>query len=399
MRACIYCGEEKPKKEFSDEHIWPNALGGDFLSRAVWRTDDVCQRCNSISGVFIDGAFIRSWIGQSELSNGAHEYLAGGGDATALPLDYPGPILGVPLPKGHVADFWAGPCGANIIHIRPDDGDDHWTVYAGGDPRGRKAKAGRAYMALTSEEEFWILVSLESFRRHFDRAERIVVNAKIPPDWPFKNLDLNDAIQAEDMKTVDAVINAGRDGSWIRVRPAISLDLGTRMLAKLGLGVGYNLLGNAFLRTDYAEHLRLGMREANAEKRRRIPVRGSGFFGGLGLGGAEEILKWPGGWVLMLNIVSGKLSLSIISPSGRSMTVLISDAQDLLATLEPIYARGTVWITVPAAKEAVGPISLSEYLGHQMNAARLPSLVALASKRGDPTKLPPCRRVAVLNGN
>lgn len=391
MRVCIYCGEEKPDEAFSDEHIWPHALGGDFLSHDVWRTDDVCQRCNAISGVFIDGAFIRSWMGQAELSNGSHEYLAGKGKVTALPLDYLGPIQEVPLPEGHVADYWAGPCGANIIHIRPDDGDEQWTTYAGGDPRGKKSKAGRAYMALTSEEEFWILVSLESFRWHFERAERIVVNAEIPPKWPFKKPDLNDAMQAEDMKTVDAVINAGRNGSWLHVRPAISLDLGTRMLAKLGLGVGYKLLGSAFLKTEYAKNLRLGMREANVEKRRRIPVRGSGFLGGPGLGGAEEILKWPGGWVLMLSIVEDKLGLCIISPSGRSMTVLISDDQSLLATLEPKYANGTVWITVPTAKEAIGPILLPEYLGHQTNTAPLPSLVALASKRGDRMKLPPCR--------
>jgi len=391
MRTCLYCGEEKPAEAFSDEHIWPDALGGDFLPRDVWRTGDVCQRCNSISGVFIDGAFIRSWMGQAELSNGSFEYLAGKGKTAAIPLDYLGPIQDVPLPEGHVADYWAGPCGANIIHIRPDGGDEQWTTYAGGDPRGKKSKAGRAYMALTSEEEFWLLVSLASFRRHFDRAERFIVNADIPPNWPFKKPDRNDAIQAEDMKTVDAVINANRNGRSICVRPAISFDLGNRMLAKLGLGVGYKLLGAAFLETDYARNLRLGMREANAEKRRLIPVRGSGFLDGQGLGGAEEVLRWSGGWVLMVSIVAGNLGLCTISPSGRSMSVLISHDQTLIATLDPKYADGVVWITVMAAEEAVGPISLVEYLGHQTNTVTVPSLMALASKRGDRAKLPPCR--------
>ncbi len=73
------------------------------------------------------------------------------------------------------------------------------------------------------------------------------------------------------------------------------------------------------------------------------------------------------------------------------MSVLISDDQDLVSTLDPKYMSGTIWITVPAAGEAVGPISLAEYLAHQTNALALPALTTLASKRGDRTQLPPCR--------
>lgn len=357
----------------------------------VWRTSDVCQRCNSLSGVFIDGAFIRSWMGQAELSNGSFEYLAGKGKVAAIPLDYLGPIQSVPVPQRHVADYWAGPCGANIIHIRPDDGDEAWTTYAGGDPRRKKANAGRAYMALTSEEEFWILVSLASFHRHFNRAERFVVNAEIPQGWPFKKPDEADLIQAEDMKTVEAVMATSRMGQSIRLRPAISFDLGNRMLAKLGLGVGYKLLGARFLETEYAKYLRLGMREANAEKRRMIPVRGSGYFGGPGLNGAEAILAWPGGWVLLITVVQDKLSLCVISPTGRSMSVLISDDAKLIGALGSEYLDGVIWITVPAANAAVGPVALPEYLAHQTNARSSPTLQAFAAKRGDRTKLPPCR--------
>lgn len=253
MKNCIYCGLEKPEEEFSDEHIWPDALGGDFLPHDVWRTDDVCQKCNSISGVFVDADFIRSWIGKAELSRNSLEYLAGKGKASAIPLDFLGPIQNVPVPNGHVAEFWAGPCGANIIHIRPDSGDEQWAAYAGGDPRAKKSKAGRAYMALTSAEPFWISVSLKSFRKHFDRAERYVVNMNIPPDWPFRNPDSADRVQAEDMKTVDAVIRAGRSDEWIKVQPKIRFDLGNRMLAKLGLAIGHKLLGLSFLATDYAK--------------------------------------------------------------------------------------------------------------------------------------------------
>lgn len=393
LRLCLYCGSEKSEDEFSDEHIWPDALGGDFLPRDVWRTDDVCRNCNSLSGLFVDGSYIRSWIGQAELSSGSLEYLAGNGKPAAIPLDYLGPIQNVPVPEGHIADYWAGPCGANIIHIRQNDGDEQWTTYAGGDPKAKKSKAGRAYMALTSENEFWIVTSLLSFKRHFDRAERFIVNAKIPSGLAFEEPDRSDPVQAEDMKTVDAVISHSRADKNIHIRMAISVDLGNRLLAKLGLAVGYKLLGAAFLETHYAKTLRRGMREANVEKRKLIQIRGSGFLGGAGLSGAENILAWPGGWVLMINIVEDKLGLCVVSPSGRAMSVLISDDQTLLSTLDPKYKSGIIWITVPAAKDAVGPISMADYLAHQTNACALPELTSLAEKRGDRTKLPPCRPV------
>ncbi len=391
MKICIYCGCEKPDEEFSDEHIWPDALGGDFLPRDVWRTDDVCQKCNSISGLFVDGAFIRSWIGQAERSSDSHEYLAGRGKPAAIPLHYLGPIMDVPLPAGHVADFWVGPCGANIVHIRPDDGDEQWTTYAGGDPRGKKSKAGRAYMAFTSEDDFWIAVSLLSFHRHFGRAERFVVNMEIPANWPFKEPNRSDAVQAEDMKVVDAVTGASRAGKQIHLQPLISLDVSNRMLAKLGLAVGYKLLGASFLETEHGKNLRAGMREANFEKRQDIAVRGSGLFGQAGLEAAKDVLAWPGGWVLLVSVVQDSLFLGVVVPSGKSMTVLISDEAALVATVDPKYKDGAIWVTVPAAGEAAGPVLLPEYLAHQTGVSALPVLTTLASKRGDRTNLPPCR--------
>lgn len=391
MKSCIYCGEQKSFDQFSDEHIWPNALGGDYLPHDVWRTDDVCQRCNSVSGLFVDGAFIRSWMGQAELSNGALEYLAGRDKPGAIPLNYLGPIQDIPAPRGHVADYWAGPCGANIIHIRPDNGDEQWTAYAGGDPKAKKAAAGRAYMALTSQNEFWVTVSLLSFKHHFDRAERFVVNMELPPNWSFKAPDRNDPVQAEDMTTIDAVIKRGRDGDSFRGRISVSADLGNRLLSKLGLAVGYKLLGAAFLETDNAKNLRWGLREANIEKRKKIPLRGSSYLSGRGLRGMEAVLAWPGGWVLMVKLTDGKLSLSVLSPSGRAMSVLISDEQTLVDGLDLKFRDGVVWITAPVAEEAVGPIMLSEYVAHQAKFFLSPMLAKLASRRGDTATLPLCR--------
>lgn len=391
MKTCLYCNEQKNDNEFSDEHVWPNALGGDFLPKDIWRTDEVCQRCNNMCGLFVDGEFIRSWFGQAERSSGSLEYLAGKKEATAIPLNYLGPIKSVPIPEGLVADYWAGPCGANIVHIRPDDGNENWTTYSGGNPIVKKNKAGRAYLALTSSDEFWIRVSLESFRQHFDRAERFIVNASIPSDWGIKVPDRQNGIQAEDLKIVDAVTAAGKRGEKLHLQPAVSVDIGKRTLAKLGLAVGYKLLGESFLDTEFAKNLRLAMREGDFQKRRNIPLRGSGFIKGTGGGDMETILNWPGGWVLMVLPSGNKLSLSLISPSGRSMTILVCDDAALLANLESKYSDGVIWITLPAAKRAVGPINLPAYLAHKTKNLSVAVLTEIEALRGDPSSLPKCR--------
>ncbi|MFC0389709.1 HNH endonuclease [Muricoccus vinaceus] len=390
MKHCIYCNQEKTAESFSDEHIWPNALGGDFLPRDIWRTDAVCQTCNSLSGVFVDADFIRSWMVKAEASWCALEYLAGKGKPSPIPLNFIGQVAKLPVPVGHVAEYWAGPCGANILHIRPDSGEAQWATYAGGDPRAKKSRAGRAYMSLTSENEFWILVSLASFQRHFDRAERFVVNMEIPAQWPFKNPDRNNAVQADDMRTVDAFDEAAKSGRGVNARYVGRLDLGTRMLAKLGLAVGYNLFGDRFLEIDYAKVLRRGFREANAERRRDLEVHGSAYLHGKGLGGVEDMLTWPGGWVLMLKDVGEKLALTVISPSGKVMVIQVCDEPALLSCLNSSYDDGVVWITVPAAQEAVGPLSLPDYVAHRTGNLLNQKLSDLFSKLGDPTTLPAC---------
>ena len=254
--------------------------------------------------------------------------------------------------------------------------------------------AGRAYIALTSEEPFWIVVSLASFKAHFDRAERFVVNMDVPTQWSgsFKNPDANDLAQASDMNVVTAVIAAGRNDNWIKATPVIRPDVGNRLLAKLALAIGYKFLGAPFLTTDYARHLRKGFREADSEKRRQIPVRGTGYLHELGLGGAEKVLSWPGGWVLLLNVINRLLCLSVISPSGRAMNVLVCDQPALVAGLDAAYRDGAVWVTIPALGEAVGPVPLPTYLAHQTNTSLFPELEKLAGKRIDSATLPPCRK-------
>ncbi|MFL9987651.1 HNH endonuclease [Paraburkholderia sediminicola] len=393
MKTCIYCAVDKDESDFSDEHIWPDALGGDYLSD-FWRTGDVCQRCNNLSGVFVDGSFIKSWAGSAERATGAREYLAvKHADRAALPLDYLGKLEDERIAVDEVADFWSGPCGANIIHFRPADKDDVWISYAGGDPRaGNKvSKAGRVYIVLTTDKQFWIAVTINSVRAHFKKAALFVTNIAVQGDagW-LKNPDRTDSVQSADMQIIDTIVEAGRSGTQLHLKALFQVDLGSRLLAKLGLAIGYKAFGSRFLATAYGNNLRLGFREADPEKRKAIPVKGTGYLRGGNLGGAEAVMTWTGAWVLVLMRTRQTLTLTVITPSGKVMHVVVCDDPALINELPSAYDDGKVWITVPSLGAAVGPLWLPDYLAHQLHETELPELAALAAKRVDLATLPAC---------
>ena len=115
---------------------------------------------------------------------------------------------------------------------------------------------------MTSTNPHWIALALRSVKAQFKKAKRYIVNAQLPPEWEYlaKPINPNDPDQASDLKVVEFVQDASRNGDYVRHNVKISLDLDHRLLAKLALGLGYKILGPTFLVTEYASLLRQGMR-------------------------------------------------------------------------------------------------------------------------------------------
>ena len=393
MTTCIYCGEEKPREQFSNEHIWPQALGGDTLP-AFWQTREVCGQCNNLSGLFVDGAFVKSWFGSVERSTDSFYAESKPPSKLVLPLSYLGKVEDVPIEEGLVAEFWTMPCGANIVHIRSDDKEELWGTYAGGDPRlaNRRNKAGSVYLALTSEEPFWIVTTLVSVKSHFKKANRFVVNMEIPEgSTSFSTVDMNDEKQARDMVTVQAIIEAGAKQQSLRNSITVPVDVGNRLLAKLALAVGYQLLGKPFLETEYSKTLRTAFREADYEKRKKSLVRGSGYLGDMLGKSLEQLLRFPGAWVLLIWRFRECLGLHIITPSGKTMSVVVCDDPSLLEKLDEVYDDGVVWLSLPALETAIGPLEFPTYIAHQTGKRGLSTLTDLEEKRVAFDSLPPCQ--------
>ncbi|GAA5070542.1 HNH endonuclease [Roseibacterium beibuensis] len=389
-RECIYCGNTKEAAEFSQEHIWPDALGGDYLP-GFWQTNDVCQSCNNMSGVFVDGGFIKSFAITGERANDALSYLSPDQPTGVLPLIYLGVVQNVRPAEGEVIDYWVCAPGANVLHIRMEEKEDTWNAYAGGDPRrgSKKSKAGRVILSLTSPEPYWVCTSLRSVLQHFPKAKRFVTNLELPANASkFQELDPFDAQQADDLRIVRELEGLRERGENVHIQVAIDLHADGRFLAKVALAVGYRLFGHDFISTDYAKELRKGFREADPEKRFQLNIHGSGYLRGINLGPVNDQLRWPGGWQLALHLLSDKLALVATAPTGRVMCVQVTDDISLLDRLGSEYRDGVCWVTVPPAQTAAGPLPYPEYIAHMIGAKRAPSLTALEALRGDPSMLP-----------
>src|SRR5579872_4478640 len=110
---CIYCDGRRGDPTFSDEHIWPAALGGDACPPEIFRTNQVCTRCNNIAGQWVDAAFFKSVFVQHEVGQSARSYL----DPEApgvLPPTYMGFDTELPLADGTACERWLGAAGDHI---------------------------------------------------------------------------------------------------------------------------------------------------------------------------------------------------------------------------------------------------------------------------------------------
>jgi len=72
-QTCVYCRLEKDLTEFSMEHIFPQSLGG-ALCGNLFKTNQVCKRCNNILGIFVDGAFIKSFFRTNDEAVAIRQY-------------------------------------------------------------------------------------------------------------------------------------------------------------------------------------------------------------------------------------------------------------------------------------------------------------------------------------
>ncbi|ARK76842.1 hypothetical protein BOC39_25640 [Burkholderia pseudomallei] len=379
-KNCLYCGKDKPIAEFSLEHIFPDSLGGSLCSD-LFKTRRVCQRCNNLSGLFIDGPFIKSWFRNNHDAVASRDYLTLDSQDSTLPLIYMGEIRAIST-TDEVCESWLGPCGEHVYHFRQRD-DERFATYLGGDPIARQKDTGRAYLALTVTHPWWISLALRSFKAHFRRARRYALNFSItddPKDSPFVRAP--DAQAQIDIDKIQSLGNGPRD-----VNMSIGVNPEARFMAKVARAVGYNLFGDQFLTTAYAAHLKDAMWEQDLERANAIPIYGTGFLG-VPADSAGNLLSWRGAYTIAIMPSKDKLGLHLFTPAGRSAHIAVSDDPGLWRETTTLHA-GQVYVVAPQAKKFVGPIPLLEYAAHLTGSWKQPALLELEACRLDPSLLPP----------
>jgi len=338
-------------------------------------------------GAFVDGAFIKNWFRTNDEALAARQYLDLNASDSILPLVYMGILQSLPLHQGLVCEMWLGACGERFYHIHQKD-DPRWDTFVGGNPMARKSDPGRVYFFNTSTNIQWIGLALRSMKSHFKRACRYASNLGIQSgDDPASPLlhPVDEVAQQE----LDLIRTLGNDTHMHTVK--IQLGFEHRFLAKMALGLGYNILGTRFLGTEYARYLLAALWEKDPTARSMIPVRGTGFLNAQDTL-LNQIIGWAGAYTIMLYALHDWFVLSFHLPSGKSMRIAISDSPQLCqaADIEE-YHNGSVFLIIPQCGRFLGPIPLPEYLSHQLGNIRIPILNELERLHIDPMSLPPCR--------
>ncbi len=380
-KKCLYCGYDKPSDEFSLEHILPRDIGG-AACPDLFKTHNVCQRCNSLSGLFIDGAFLKSWFTTNNKSINAQKYVDYH-NGSILPLIYIG-VFDAPDIGNRICEMWLGPTGDLIYHLHLPV-EERFSSYAGGDPIDLKKNPGDAYLFATTDDPGWIKTVLLSFKEHFKYARRFAANIGIGNQDVFNEFFTPNG---PEQLTVLRRLKQYR-GETHKCKMSISLGYEQRFLFKLAIGLGYNLLGEPFIASEYYQKLKAGLWEKDYKKRCQLGLRGSGILQSDKT--PEKLLGWEGGNTIFLK-EEGEFLLCILTLGDNNLSVCISDRPALWRDRQlPFSPAGLVHVVIPQRNLFIGPIDLEEYIAHKSGVIRIWQLTDVERMRVNLNELPPFR--------
>lgn len=385
---CVYCADSRDNQNLSLEHIWPKALGG-AQGGELFRTDRVCKTCNNLAGIWVDGAFLKGWFTNVEIAT-SREFI----DPKVpgpLPLVYMGLDEEFPVEPGYICEYWAGPAGEHIYHTHTED-DDRWFGFGGGDFIKRKKNAGRVYLYLTSDVPYWVVTALKSFLAHFDGLKtRNFCLTKIEGSLSTKLLD-------QFIDTGVATNIEAREINWVRTRSPtgrkpnklqIYLRFSDRFLAKIALGVGANILGDAFAQSDYAGELRKLLWPSRQVEEDNPVVYGTNYWKVNGLSKVRDFIGLKGAWNILLKSSASEFTIGVGTPSGKWMTTVVSNDSSLLTDeIHNRYDDGVIHFVIPQRGIFTNGILLPTVLLHTMKIEHCAELDALEALRCPVDQIP-----------
>lgn len=251
-KKCIYCRKDKAEEEFTLEHIFPQFLGGAYASD-VFKTRDVCERCNNNLGLFVDAGFEKNWFVSNKLRFFAYAFLDPN-NLTGLPLICMGESDLAPpeMNSTETCEAWLGPFGEAVFWIRPLDEMLYW--YSGGNPITTKKVESRAYFLFSERSKILPELTWLSFRDAFEgrNVKKIMcttVEGADPSEIGFQAPDELDLVR------IKHFLDKTQESPVRKNRLSIYTQFDFRFLAKIAIGVAYALFGEKAIETTYAKEL------------------------------------------------------------------------------------------------------------------------------------------------
>lgn len=378
VRQCIYCGIHKPKQDFSLEHIFPDAMGGN-IAPELFKTRAVCRQCNSTAGLFVDGPVIRSWIGKNAEASAYLDFVNLANPESWAPFHYIGQEHASRFGDNEVCEIWVGACGEHVYHIHQKD-DDRYDSYVGGNPINRRSDPGRAYLFLTNRDMQKIGLAIRSFARQFKKASRYAGNFDLLPSKQGDSSDLVATLPSDLTSELTMLQNSAHSGDTWSARVTQQIGFEERFLAKIALGMGYKLMGEAYLDTTYAKGLRQAMWEKDHQARSKL-LRGIPLTS-THLQSIKDYLGLPGTYGLLLWAQKDIFLLLMTLPGGAVTSVVISEDPHLWSDHElEQYRDGIIFVIAPQLQSCLGPIAFPDFLAHRLGNIPHPDVEQLESAR------------------
>lgn len=377
---CLYRNWSKCNNNFTQEHVLPQAIGGNINPVNPFSINNVCKSCNSLAGLYIDGPFIRSWYTQMDRARFGIKFL-NLESKPVVPLSYWGVSEDFSY-KDKICEIWLGPTGDTIFHFHepyPEEQDKPYFI--GIPPYIKEAKIdhGFTFLFMRSNNPIWHPVIINSYLAHFNKSINYFGNVKVSDRDVIKN------VPNELTSLKEEIVTLLRGKKKLNMNFKTNEDFDSRFLGKLALGFGTLNLKKGFEDSKCADKLRALMWEKDSKKITSIGIRGGGFMKEKFNPQFKDTFSWPGGHFIAIIKYETGIALHIMLYEDKSAIIQITDDPDYL---DVGNMDGFYYAVVPSLQRAVGPKRINEYFAHKVGRKDM-ELLALEEEMNKFNVLPP----------
>lgn len=299
-----------------------------------------------------------------------------------MPMSYLGQLNNFLGQEDEICDIWFGPHGGIVYHVRKK-ADPRYDTMIGGNPIDNRKSNGWIGICPQNSDPYWNEVLLLSCKKHFGKARRLSSSIKIRPQ--SEHDDYFEKPTKEEECLLEFFLSISGQEHDARITTSIGFE--QRFLAKLALGLSYNLFGNKFLESEYSQDLRNAMWEKDLRKRSE-KISFSNYFQSI-TDNFSEILKWvqwEGVHTLIILPIGNILYLIFYCFGSKLMMIPLCKDRDIWSSSIP--SDGIVYIAAPQLEIFSGSLSLIDVISHKAGDRKIEILEEIDKRKIDICQLP-----------